>query len=279
MTDGIITIENLTKDYGEGHGVFDINLEIKQGECYGYVGTNGSGKTTTIRSIMGFLQPDRGRVYVKGKDAWQNAVDIKRHVSYVPGEIAFPVFKSGLEFLKTQAEYLGLKDLSRMNELVEMFRLDPTANLSRMSKGMKQKTALVAALMGNHEILILDEPTTGLDPLMREVFIDLINREKKLGRTIFISDHSFEEVEEFCDRTAFVKDGHIIDVVDMNELREKHRSTFRVGLAGNGEELSFTLERDEPGKLFRMLKDKDVKYIREEFYTLQDYFNEAYRRG
>lgn len=279
MTDNIITLENLTKDYGEGRGIFDINLEIKQGECCGYVGTNGSGKTTTIRSIMGFLQPDSGRAYVKGMDAWQNAVEIKKHVSYVPGEIAFPSFKSGLDFLKTQAEYLGIKDLSYMHQLIDMFKLDPTADLSRMSKGMKQKTALVAAFMGNHEILILDEPTTGLDPLMREVFIDLINREKKLGKTIFISDHSFEEVEELCDRTVFIKDGRILEIVDMQELREKHKSTFHIGLNDSSEEMTVTLDRNEAGKLFRMLQGRDVKYIREEFYTLKDHFNEAYRRG
>ena len=279
MNDAIIRIESLTRDYGKGRGVFDIDLAVEKGECFGYIGTNGSGKTTTIRSIMGFIRPDKGRVTVKGMDAWNDAVEIKRHVGYVPGEIAFPSFRTGLDFLKKQAQYLGVGDLSHMHELLELFKLDATANLARMSKGMKQKTALVAALMGDREILVLDEPTTGLDPLMREVFIDLINSEKKRGKTIFISNHIFEEVEELCDRTAFVKDGRIIDVLELEDLRENHRSVFRIGFNDGSEELQLSLEHGETGRLFEALKDSDVKYINEASYTLEDYFYEAYMRG
>jgi len=277
MTESIIRIEGVTKDYGSNRGIFDINLSIKQGECFGFVGTNGSGKTTTIRNIMGFINPDAGKVYVKGMDSWENGVDIKKYVSYVPGEIAFPPLKTGMDFLKTQAKYLDIKDLSYMNELIEMFRLDPTANLARMSKGMKQKTALVAALMGDREILILDEPTTGLDPLMREVFVDLINREKKRGKTIFISDHIFEEVEELCDKVAFIKDGHIIDIFDMDELMENHNSVFHVGYEDGTEEI-FDVQHGETGKIFGKLIGKKVKYINEEVYTLENHFNETYKR-
>ncbi len=277
MTDSIIRLDGVTKDYGNNRGIFDINLSIKQGECFGFVGTNGSGKTTTIRNIMGFINPDAGKVYVKGMDSWENGVDIKKYVSYVPGEIAFPPLKTGMDFLKTQEKYLDIKDLSYMNELIEMFRLDPTANLARMSKGMKQKTALVAALMGDREILILDEPTTGLDPLMREVFVDLINREKKQGKTIFISDHIFEEVEELCDKVAFIKDGHIIDIFDMDELMENHNSVFHVGYEDGTEEI-FDVQHGETGKIFGKLIGKKVKYINEEVYTLENHFNETYKR-
>ena len=279
MTDAIITIKGATKDYGQEHGIFDIDLEIKKGECFGYVGTNGSGKTTTIRSIMGFIRPDEGEVLVKGLDAWKDSVAIKQYVGYVPGEIAFPPFKTGLEFLEKQAGYLGIDDLSYMYELLDLFKLDASTNLARMSKGMKQKTALVAALMGDRDILILDEPTTGLDPLMREVFIDLINREKKRGKTIFISDHIFEEVEELCDRAAFIKDGRIIDIVDMEELRENHKSRFHIGFHDSEEELHLTLDRGQTAELFARLKGRDVKFVDETTYTLEDYFNEAYRKG
>lgn len=279
MAEDIIRIEGLTKDYEQGRGVFDLDFHVKRGECFGYVGTNGSGKTTTIRNIMGFIRSDRGKAFVKGMDSWENATEIKRHVSYVPGEIAFPPLPTGMHFLKKQAEYLGLTDLRYMEELLELFRLDPSADLARMSKGMKQKTAIVAALMGDREILILDEPTTGLDPLMREVFIDLVNREKKRGKTIFISDHIFEEVDELCDRTAFIKDGRIIDIVDMDELREQYKSTFRVGFNDGGDELTMTLGRGEAGRLFERISGRDVKYISEESYSLEDYFNRAYKGG
>ena len=279
MTDTIIKINGITKDYKQERGIFDIDLEIRKGECFGYVGTNGSGKTTTIRSIMGFIRPDKGSVEVNGLDAWQNAVDIKEYVSYVPGEIAFPSFKTGMDFLKKQATYLGISDLSYMYDLLDIFKLDATANLARMSKGMKQKTALVAALMADRDILILDEPTTGLDPLMREVFIDLINKEKKRGKTIFISNHIFEEVEELCDRVAFIKDGRIIDIIDMDEMRENHKSVFHIGFNDSEEEMKLTLGRGQASELFDQLKGRDVKFIDEESYTLEDYFNEAYRKG
>ena len=279
MTDTIIRIDGLTKNYAGGRGIFQTDLEVRGGECFGYVGTNGSGKTTTIRSIMGFIRPDKGTVQVKDMDAWLCSTEIKRHVSYVPGEIAFPPMKTGMDFLKKQAEFLGIKNLSNMNHLIKLFRLDPTASLARMSKGMKQKTAIVAALMGDREILIMDEPTTGLDPLMREVFVDLINNEKKRGKTIFISDHIFEEVEELCDRTAFVKNGKIIDIVDMEELRSDHKSVFHIGLNDGSDELEVVSEHNNPGKLFQILKEKNVKYIREKAYTLEDYFNEAYKRN
>ena len=149
-----IEIKDLTKDYGSGRGVFDINLTIKKGEMVGFVGTNGSGKTTTIRSLMGFIKPTNGHVYVNGLESWENASEISKHIGYVPGEIAFPDLPTGTAFLKSQAEYFNLKDMSYANELVSRLQLDPRANLKRMSKGMKQKTALVAALMNNADILI-----------------------------------------------------------------------------------------------------------------------------
>lgn len=226
MSEPIILTEHLTKDYGSGRGIFDISLEIKKGEVFGFVGTNGSGKTTTIRNIMGFIRPDGGSASVLGMDAWKSSVDIKPHVSYVPGEIAFPGLKSGTDFLKLQAQYLGVTDFEYMNRLVKMLQLDPTANLRRMSKGMKQKTALVAALMGDREVLILDEPTTGLDPLMREVFLDLIREEKAKGKTVFMSSHIFEEIEEVCDRAAVIKDGRIVDVIDVYALRHEKLKRF-----------------------------------------------------
>ncbi len=226
MDNIVIRTEHLTKDYGNGHGIFDISLQLKQGEVFGYIGTNGSGKTTTIRNIMGFIRPDSGTVSVLNMDSFRQSIRIRPFVSYVPGEIAFPGLASGTDFLKLQAEYLGITDFTYMNKLIRMFQLDPTANLKRMSKGMKQKTALVAALMGDRDILILDEPTTGLDPLMREVFLDLIREEKAKGKTIFMSSHIFEEIEEVCDRAAIIQDGRLVDLIDVYALRHEPSKHF-----------------------------------------------------
>lgn len=290
MSDVMLRTEHLTKDYGNGRGIYDISLEIKRGEVFGYIGTNGSGKTTTIRHMMGFVRGDCGRAEVGGMDSWERAADIKTFASYVPGEIAFPRLKSGTEFLKLQAQYQGITDFSYMNRLLKMFQLDATANLRRMSKGMKQKTALVAAMMGDREILILDEPTTGLDPLMREVFLDLIREEKAKGKTVFMSSHIFEEIEEVCDRAAIIRDGRIADLIDVYGLRHERNKQYlavfeeeadaqkfaqRCTFAGwkvQGNQCRIQIDAAEIGRLLRLLKEFRLRLLSEEHETLEKKF-------
>lgn len=224
----VINVSHLTKDYGRGRGVFDISFKIPRGVTFGYCGTNGAGKTTTLRHIMGFLKPMKGQVTVNGLDAWENAEKIKKFIGYLPGEIAFPQVANGSEFLKIQAEMLNLKDMSKAERIINALQLDPTANLKRMSKGMKQKTALVAAFMHSPDIILLDEPTTGLDPLMREAFKNIIREEQARGATIMMSNHMFDELEETCDYVAFIKDGHIVDIVDMKEIKERPLKDYMI---------------------------------------------------
>lgn len=290
----IIKLDHLSKDYGNARGVFDENIEIKKGEMMGFVGTNGSGKTTTIRNLMGFICPTSGKCYVNGLETWKNASKISKMIGYVPGEIAFPDLKTGTDFLKGQAEFLKLKDMSYANELIERLQLDPSANLKRMSKGMKQKTALVAALMNDPEIIILDEPTTGLDPLMRVEFLSIIKEQHKKGKTILMSSHMFEEVEETCDRVAFISDGHIVDVVDIDEIKHRPSRDFKIEFVtksdyqkflGQGfniirkqkkyNQVTLNIPKLDIGKLFKVLKDYDVKYISEVKYTLEKHFKNA----
>lgn len=299
MSETLISIHNLTKDYGNGRGIFDISLEVKRGEVYGFLGTNGSGKTTTIRNMMGFIRPDHGEVNILHMDSWKDSVEIKRYVSYVPGGIAFPRLATGSVFLKSQAEYLGVTDYTYMNELIRRFQLDPSANLRHMSKGMKQKTALVAALMGDKEILILDEPTTGLDPLMREVFLDLIREEKAKGKTIFMSSHIFEEVEEVCDKAAIIKDGHLFDVIDVYALRHGVEKTFYVTFAREDDidkvkhacEFAISMEEMPPNTLkinfpmkenrhmLTILKNYKIISLSEEHDTLENRFKKVFEKG
>lgn len=291
MSNNVIEIENLTKDYGNGSGIFNENLTIKQGEMVGFVGTNGSGKTTTIRNILGFIKPTSGSVKVNGLSSWEHASEIAKSVGYVPGEIAFPDLPTGIAFLKCQAEFYGLKDMSYANELIEKLQLDPRANLKRMSKGMKQKTALVAALMNDSPIIILDEPTTGLDPLMRVTFLDIIKKEHEKGKTIFMSSHLFEELETTCDRVALINDGHIIDIADMNEIRHRPVKDMKIEFTnkadydkfvGAGYEITrlqeqynqatIRIKSEDTGKLLGALKGYDVKFISELPYTLEKHF-------
>ena len=294
----IISVKNLTKDYGQGRGIFDVSFDIPKGATFGYCGTNGSGKTTTIRHIMGFLKPDKGEVKVKGLDAWKNSEELMHSIGYVPGEIAFPDVESGSSFLKIQAEMLGITDMSKAEEVINALQLDPTANLKRMSKGMKQKTALVAAFMRQPEILIFDEPTTGLDPLMRQAFIDLIKEEKAKGTTIFMSNHMFDELEETCDYVAFIKDGHIIDIVDMREIHARPFREYEVTfykledylaadtsqievLEKNEKDLkiAFRIELAKTDGMIRELRKRNIKSIVERQYSLEKYFMEHVKGG
>lgn len=287
----VIELNGLTKDYGEGRGVFDLELSVGKGEMMGYVGTNGSGKTTTIRNILGFLKPTRGSVSVNGLSSWEHASEIAKSIGYVPGEIAFPDLPTGIDFLKTQAEFLNLKNMDYANELIERLQLDPRANLKRMSKGMKQKTALVAALMNDAPIIILDEPTTGLDPLMRATFLDIIREEHKKGKTILMSSHSFEELETTCDRVALINDGRIIDVCNMKDITDRPVKEFKtefnthedferfkkekfeiIRVQEQYNQVSVRIGAAETAKLLKVLKNYDVKFISELPYTLEQHF-------
>ena len=291
----MIEIKNMTKDYGQGQGVFDISLSIEKGEVFGFVGTNGAGKTTTIRHLMGFLRPQRGSALVKGMDCFKDSAEIKKVVGYIPGEIAFPDASTGMRFLKRQAELLGLNDMSYAETIIKKLQLDPTANLKRMSKGMKQKTAIVAAFMADPEILILDEPTTGLDPLMRAEFIDILKEEKKKGKTIFMSSHMFEEVEDTCDKVALIKDGKIITVKSTNEIKHNEDKVYKIEFNFHedyqrflSEKFNFVSKKEGQNQVTININDRNIntltktlrgynlKFITEIKFTLDKYFKSLY---
>jgi ABC-2 type transport system ATP-binding protein len=290
-----IEINEITKDYGGGRGNFDINLAIERGEVFGFVGTNGAGKTTLIRQMMGFLRPDGGSITIDGLDSWKDSAEIKNNVGYVPGEIAFPDAPTGTVFLRRQAELLGLHDMIYAEAIVEKLQLDPTANLKRMSKGMKQKTAITAGFMADADILILDEPTTGLDPLMRAEFVELLNAEKEKGKTIFMSSHMFEEVEDTCDKVALIKDGRIIAVKSTTEIRHNNEKRYKIEFMTAGDYLNFTGEifafdekREAQNQVIVKVNDSDinyfmsvlktyrVKFLAEIKYSLEQYFKSLY---
>jgi len=294
--DEVIQINGLTKDYGDGRGVFDIDLSVRQGEVFGLAGINGSGKTTIIRHLMGFLKPDKGSTSILKKDSLKYAAELKRSIGYIPGEIAFPDIHSGMDFFKLQAEYLGIRDMSHVKALSKMFNLDANAKLKRMSKGMKQKTAIVAAFMADADILLLDEATTGLDPLMQSVFTDLIKEEKRRGKTIFMSSHMFAEMESTCDRVAFLKNGKIIHVVDMKTIRGNEKvKEYKIEFNRESDYEEFltcafdiTRRQDEYrqvtihipdtdiDRLFGCLSTMNVRFISHHPYTLEACFKEIY---
>ncbi|MDR1355679.1 MAG: ATP-binding cassette domain-containing protein [Propionibacteriaceae bacterium] len=291
----LVEIQNVTKDYGAERGNFDVSLSIEKGEVFGFVGTNGAGKTTLIRQMMGFINSDRGNIRINGLDAWTDSAEIKKLVGYVPAEIAFPDAPTGTEFLRRQAELLGVRDMSYAQAITEKLQLDPSANLKRMSKGMKQKTAIVAAFMADSEILVMDEPTTGLDPLMRAEFVDILNDEKKKGKTMFMSSHMFAEVEDTCDKVALIKDGRIIAVKSTLEIKHNQNKVYKVEFSSAADygrflsesfvyseqrplqnQLLVNVHDKEINRFFSVLKGYRVRFITEIKYSLEKYFKSLY---
>ncbi len=224
----IIEINELTKDYGNHKGIFDLSFQVKEGEVFGYLGPNGAGKTTTIRHLMGFLTPDKGSAQILGKDCRTESSDIMKELGYLPAEIAFFDGMNGMDFLKFMGEMRGLSDTTYRDKLIEQFELDTRGRIRKMSKGMKQKLGIICAFMHNPKVLILDEPTSGLDPLMQRRFAELILEEKAKGKTILMSSHSFEEIERTCDRVGIIRRGDLVAIEDIHVLKEKRRKTYLV---------------------------------------------------
>lgn len=223
---GMIEVKGMTLTYPSGKGVFDLDFAVADGEVMGYLGPNGAGKTTTIRALLGFMQPDAGACTINGMDCSENATKIQQNLGYIPGEIAFLDSMDGDEFLKFMRDMRGTKDTSVQERLIDMLELDPKGRINKFSKGMKQKLGIVAAFMHDPDILILDEPTSGLDPLMQNRFISLILEEKKRGKTILMSSHSFEEVERTCDDVQIIREGRIVAQSDVQNLKSTQRRGF-----------------------------------------------------
>ncbi len=227
----MISLDGLTKAYPGGRGVFDLTLDIAPGEVFGLLGPNGAGKSTTIRHLMGFLRPDAGAARIRDLDCWADAPKVQAYVGYVPGEIGFPDEMTGAEFLDLMAGLRGSGSGVRRKDLCERFELDPLPPLRRMSKGTKQKVALVAGFMHEPAVLILDEPTSGLDPLMQRRFLELVAEEQRRGATMLMSSHAFPEVERVADRVGILRAGRLVAVRDVASLRQMAKKVFTVTTA------------------------------------------------
>lgn len=226
MIVSVIEIRNLTRDYGHHRGVFDVSFTVREGEAFGFLGPNGAGKTTTIRHLMGFLKPQAGSCEISGLNCWDHRSEIQKTLGYIPGEIAFFDDMTGAEYLRFIARYRGMKGDGRKQELFGRFDFSPAGRIKKMSKGMKQKLGIVAALMHDPAILVLDEPTSGLDPLMQSRFIDLVMHEKERGKTILMSSHMFEEVERTCHRVGIIREGRLVAVDSVDEMKAKQQKKF-----------------------------------------------------
>ncbi len=299
---GVIDVENLTKDYGSGRGVFDVSISVNESEVFGFLGPNGAGKSTTIRHLMGFSKPDSGSTKIFGKETFKKYYEILSKVGYIPGEIALPAGLTGWEFLNMMQSLQGVKNEKMQKRMLDMFELDDVAlngETKRMSLGVKRKLAIVAAFMSDPSVLILDEPTSGLDPVMQEQFIEFIHEEKARGKTILLSSHIFSEIDNTCDRIAIIKDGKIVSQFVADDLKHASRKFYTIKFSDEAEAKRFDekaanipslaeLERRD-GERFVSVEDKDLNYLirgvadmnivsfgnRKE--SLQDYFMKFYK--
>ena len=228
-----VEFHGVVKDYGAGRGVFDLDLEVQAGEVFGFIGPNGAGKTTTIRLLMDLVRPDRGTVQVLGLDSHAAGLELKRRIGYLPGELAQFPGVSAAYILGLLAGLRGNVSEQEITALADRFQLDLRRRYEELSHGNKQKVALVAAFMHRPELLVLDEPTLGLDPLMQREFRDLVRERVADGATVFLSSHVLSEVEQACDRLALIKAGRIIRSGSLEELRSLRTHRVEARLEGS----------------------------------------------
>jgi ABC-2 type transport system ATP-binding protein len=226
MADAIVT-HGLTRSYGSRRGIIDVDLSVEAGEVFGFLGPNGAGKTTTIRLLLGFLRPDSGSATVMGHDAWAEAALAHRSLVYLSSESGF----LGELDAARQLDYLaGLRGLEpgAWRPLAERLELDPTVQLRKLSHGNRQKVGVIHAFMGHEPLIILDEPSTGLDPLVQREFLALVAEARADGRTVFLSSHNLPEVERSCDRVGIIREGRVVQVSPVGSLLAEHWRSVNV---------------------------------------------------
>jgi ABC-2 type transport system ATP-binding protein len=229
----IIQIEKLTKSYGAHRGITDIDLEVNEGEAFGFLGPNGAGKTTTIRTLLDHIRPTSGRALVFGIQTNVDPVAIHRRVGYLPGEFALYDKLTGGQTIEYFANLRGGVDTPYQADLVKRLDVDTSRKFKEYSKGNKQKIGLIVALQHRPDLLILDEPTSGLDPLVQQTFYEIIREAKAEGRTIFLSSHILSEVEKTCDRVAIIREGRLVQVDRVEALRDLSHHQVELRFAGD----------------------------------------------
>lgn len=227
----VIETKNLTKYYGKALGIKDVSLSVEEGEIFGFIGPNGAGKSTTIRLLMSLIYPSSGEAKLFGKDAIKYGPELRRNVGYIPSEIFYYDKMKVIDLLHYSASFYEKDCSKKIKELSDTMELDLNRKIEDLSYGNKKKVGIVQGLLHEPNLIILDEPTGGLDPLMQQKFFHLIREENKKGATVFFSSHILGEVQELCNRVAIIRKGSIIEVQDIKTLRENNYK--KVSILGN----------------------------------------------
>ena len=257
-----IVIENLTKFYGKTKGIDNITLDVHEGEIYGFIGTNGAGKSTLIRTLLNLIYPTSGKATLNSLDIVNDADKIKSVVAFVPSEITFYKIKVK-ELFDFCLKAWQIKDKSKLDNLCKYFELDVERSIPDLSYGNRKKVSLILALIKDSKIIILDEPTNGLDPIMQDKFFKCLIEEKNKGKTIFLSSHNLNEIEKYCDRVCIIKNGVIVKIFEIKDLlfKQKHQVAYELE---NGEKVVEVFENinDIIKKLSKLtLKNCQIKQL------------------
>jgi ABC-2 type transport system ATP-binding protein len=296
VTDDVIVAEGLTKSYGSARGVTDLSFSVNAGEVFGYLGPNGAGKSTTIRTMLDFQRPTSGRIMVFGVEARADPAAVHARVGYVPGEFGLYERMQVRDYLDAYAAFRRGAGHARIGPLAERLRLDLDRTIHELSHGNKQKIGLVQAFMHEPDLLVLDEPTQGLDPLVQQTFYELLDEARARGGTVFLSSHILPEVERTCDRVGIIRDGTLLSVDDIGDLKAKALRTIVfhfaaptpaaafahlpsvVSAEGHGDAVTLTVQ-GELDEIVKAAAQHTVVNVETREPSLEEIFLRAYRDG
>jgi ABC-2 type transport system ATP-binding protein len=287
-----IDIHSLTKNFGPVRALDGLHLTVREGEVHGFLGPNGAGKSTTLRILLGLVKADGGTVRLLGGDPWNDAVRLHRDIAYVPGDVTLWPSLTGGETIDLLARMRGGIDAGRRAELIERFDLDPTKKARTYSKGNRQKVSLVSAFSSNAKLLLLDEPSSGLDPLMENVFQQCVGEARQRGATVLLSSHILAETERLCERVTIIRAGKTVESGTLESMRHLSRTSIRAELLRNpgdlsrikgvedvsieGRTLSAQVDSESLGEVIKLLGDAGVRSLVSQPPTLEELFLRHY---
>lgn len=275
----MIELKKLTKYYGRARGVTDLDLTIKKGEVFGFIGPNGAGKSTTIRLLLSLIYPTSGSAYINGWDCFQDSRKIKQILGYVPSEVNYYEDMKVNDLLQFSGRFYGRDCTERIIELSDRLGLDRTRKINALSYGNRKKAAIVQALLHDPQVLIFDEPTGGLDPLVQNEFFEILKEEQKKGTTILFSSHVLSEVQKVCDRVAIVKDGKILKTEQIETLRKNKFRQVQIFYNENSNPVSYLYTGEITALLTKLAVEKGIENVSIEEPPLEDIFMHYYSEG
>lgn len=256
-----IEIKNLTKVYGKNRGIQDINISVKEGEIYGFIGPNGAGKSTTIKTLLNFIYSTSGEALIFGMDSVKESEKIKEYIGYVPSEVRYYDDVKVKDIIKYAQSFYPKSNKEYVDRICNELELDMNKKMGELSLGNKKKVAIAQSLINNPKLLILDEPTNGLDPLMQKKLFNILIEEKEKGNTVFLSSHNLVEVQNLCDRVCVIKEGKTVDIIEIDKSKTELKLKVTLSSSDITDDIVLNLSDkilDKNGKLYTFIYSKNI---------------------